>query len=69
MIQDHYSTYQRKGNHELQIRALNTIVADLQTQIDNLSTSGGSGGGGSGEIGTMEINKTEILFTYHCTHL
>ena len=28
VTQNHYSTYQRKGNHELQIQALNIIVAD-----------------------------------------
>ena len=42
VIQNHYFTYQRKGNHELQIQALSIIVADLQTQINNLSS--GSGG-------------------------
>ena len=36
-IQNHYFTYQRKGNHELQIQALNIIVAGLQNQINNLS--------------------------------
>ena len=36
VIQNHYFTYQRKGNHELQIQALNIIVADLQNQINNL---------------------------------
>ena len=50
VIQNHYFTYQRKGNHELQIQALNLIVADLQNQINNLSSGGGSGSGG-GEIG------------------
>ena len=50
VIQNRYFTYQRKGNHELQIQALNLIVADLQNQINNLSSS--SGGGDSG-IGTM----------------
>ena len=49
VIQNHYCTYQRKGNHELQIQALNIIVADLQNQINDLS----SGGGGGGDIGTM----------------
>ena len=44
-----YFAYQRKGNHQLQIQALNNIVADLQNQINNLSSGGGSGGGG--EIG------------------
>ena len=48
VIQNHYFTYQRKGNHELQIQALNIIVADLQNQINNLSSGGGGGG-----IGTM----------------
>ena len=48
VTQNHYSTYQRKGNHELQIQALNIIVADLQNQINNLSSGGGGGG-----IGTM----------------
>ena len=42
VIQSHYFTYQRKGNHELQVQALDLIVADLQTQIHNLSS--GSGG-------------------------
>jgi hypothetical protein len=37
VIQNHYFTYQRKGNNELQIQASNDIVADLQTQINNLS--------------------------------
>ena len=37
IIQQHYFTYQRKGNNELQIQALNAIVADLQTQINNLT--------------------------------
>ena len=52
VIQNHYFTYQRKGNHELQIQALNPIVADLQNQIKNLSGGSGSGGGG-GELGTI----------------
>ena len=30
VIQNHYFTYQRKGNHELHIQALSTIVANLQ---------------------------------------
>ena len=49
VIQNHYFTYQRKGNHELQIQALNLIVADLQNQINN--SSGGGSGSGGGEIG------------------
>ena len=39
VIQNHYFTYQRKGNNELAIQALNIIVADLQTQINNLSSN------------------------------
>ena len=50
VIRNHYFTYQRKGNHGLQIQALNLIVADLQNLINNLSSGSGSGGGG-GEIG------------------
>ena len=50
VIQNHDFPYQGKGNHELQIQALNTIVADLQNQINNLSTGGGGGSGG-GDIG------------------
>ena len=51
MIQNHYFTYQRTGDHELQIQALDIIVADLQNQIDNSSSCNG-GGDGSG-VGTM----------------
>ena len=40
-----------KGNHELQIQALHTIVADLQNQSNNLSSGGG--GGEDPDIGTM----------------
>ena len=50
IIHQQYFTYQRKGHHELQIQALNIIVADLQNQINNLS-SGGSGD--DPQIGTM----------------
>ena len=54
VIQNHYFTYQRKGNNELAIQALNIIVAELQTQINNLSGGSGSGGGGDPDgIGTM----------------
>ena len=45
-------TYQRKGNHELQIQALDVIVAGVQNQIHNLSSGAGSGDGGD-ETGTM----------------
>ena len=51
VIQNHYFTYQRKGNNELAIQALNIIVADLQNQINNLN-SGNGGGSGDGDIGT-----------------
>ena len=37
IIQQNRFTFPRKGSNELAIQALNTIVADLQTQIDNLS--------------------------------
>ena len=39
IIQQNYFTFQRKGNNELAIQALNIIVADLQTQINNLSSN------------------------------
>ena len=32
-IHNHFFTYQRNGNHELQIQALDYIVADLHNQI------------------------------------
>ena len=52
ITQQNHFTYQRKGNHELQAQALNLIVADLQNQINNLSS--GSGGGGDPDgIGTV----------------
>ena len=60
-IQNHYFTYQRKGNHGFQIQASSTIVTDLQNQINNLS-SGGGGGGGSGEIGTMQIKEEKMIY-------
>ena len=54
VIQNHYFTYQRKGNNELAIQALSIIVADLQTQINNSSSGGsGSGGGDPDGIGTV----------------
>ena len=52
VIQNHYFTYQRKGNNELAIQALSIIVADLQTKINNLSSGGGGGGGGGDPDGT-----------------
>ena len=30
VIQNHYFKYQRKGNHELHIQALNIIVTDFE---------------------------------------
>ena len=52
VIQNHYLIFQRKGNNELAIQALNIIAADLQNQINNLSS--GSGGGGDPDgIGTL----------------
>ena len=53
VIQNHYFTYQRKGNNELVIQALNIIVADLQNQINNLSSGSGGGGGDPDGIGTV----------------
>ena len=49
IIQNHYFTYQRKGNHELQVQALSLIVAGLQNQINNLSSPPDDGSG----IGAM----------------
>ena len=53
IIQQNHFTFQRKGNNELAIQALNIIVADLQTQINNLNSGGGGGGGDPDGIGTM----------------
>ena len=39
VLQQNYFTYQRKCNNELAIQALNIIVADLQNQINNLSSN------------------------------
>ena len=38
VTQSRYFTYQRKGNHEVQIQALNLIAAGSQNQINNSST-------------------------------
>ena len=51
VLQQNYFTYQRKGNNEFAIQALSVIVADLQTQINNIN-SGGSAGGDPDGIGT-----------------
>ena len=40
ILQRNYFTYQRKGNHELQIQALNNIIAGLQNQINNFTFAG-----------------------------
>ena len=53
IIQQNHFTFQRKGNNELAIQALNIIVADLQTQINSMSSGGNGGGSGDGDIGTM----------------
>ena len=37
--QQNYLTFQRKGNNEFAIHALSFIVADLQTQVNNLSSN------------------------------
>ena len=47
--------FQRKGNNELAVQALNIIVADLQTQINNLSGGSGSGGGDPDGIGVSWV--------------
>ena len=39
IIQQNHFTYQRKGNTELAIQTLNIIAADLQNQINNLSSN------------------------------
>ena len=40
--QNHYFTYQRTGNQELEVQASNMIVSGLQAQINNLTSSVGS---------------------------
>ena len=50
VIQNHYFTYQRKGNSELAIQALNVIVSGLQTQTNNLSSGGGGDPDGTGTM-------------------
>ena len=40
IIQNHYFTYQRKFNQELQIQALSNIIADLQNQDNNFTFAG-----------------------------
>ena len=55
VIQNHYFTYQGKGNHELAIQALNIIVTDLQNQINNLSSGNGGGGSEDPDVGTTYV--------------
>ena len=50
IAQQNYLTFQRKGNQELQVQALNIIISDLQTQINSIT---GSSGGHDPEAGTM----------------
>ena len=40
IIQQNCFTYQRKGNQEFQVQALNNIVADLQNQINDFTFAG-----------------------------
>ena len=53
MLQHNYVTYQRKGNHELHIQLLNTTVADLQHQINNINTSSPPPDNNEPEVGTL----------------
>ena len=50
--QQNYFTYQRKGNQELQVQALNIIVADLRNQINN-TTYSNPPDNNEPEVGTM----------------
>ena len=52
IIQQIYVTVQRNGNQELQIQALNIIVSDLQTQINNI-TSNNPPDNNDPDVGTM----------------
>ena len=61
-IQNHFFTYQRKGNQELQITLLNNIVAGLQNQINNITSGSGGGDPNEPEICTMQIQNTKILY-------
>ena len=51
VTQQNYFTYQRKGNQELQVQLLNNIVADLQNQINNITSNGSVGN--DTDVGTM----------------
>ena len=52
-LQQHYFTYQRKSNQELQIQLLNNIIAYLQNQINNFNTSSPPPDNNEPEVGTM----------------
>ena len=52
IIQQSCFKHQRNSNHELHIQALNIIVADLQNQINNI-TSGSDDPNNDPGIGTM----------------
>ena len=67
IIQNHYFAYQRKGNHQLQIQALNIIVADLQNHVNTLPTPPDDDSG----IGTMWFNtkRKHYLFIMYTKHL
>ena len=51
-IQQNDFTYQRKGNQEVQVQLLTNIVADLQNQIDNI-TSNNPPDNNDPDVGTM----------------
>ena len=68
IIQQNYFTYQRKGNQELQIQALNVIVADLQNPINNI-TSNNPPVNNELEVGTMQNKKHDYYSFYICTNL
>ena len=53
ILQQNHSTYQRKGNQELQVQLLNNTVADLQNQINNINTSSPPPDNNEPEAGTM----------------
>ena len=53
IVQNHFFTYQRKGTQELQIQLLNNRVADIQNQINNITSGSGESDPNEPEIGTM----------------
>ena len=52
-LQSRSSTYQRKCNQELQTQLLNNIGADLQHQINNITSGSGGSDPNEPEVGTM----------------